>query len=410
MKIIKYLKKSKYCSNKKRKINRTLLALTLLAFNSLVFVNNSNAAEAKPIVPSNVQEIATSQGIKVRIKDVSRLKGEETYELTGYGIVTGLQGTGDSDNTLIQRTMSNLLKNFNIYVNEKDLKLQNSAAVMVTVKVSGSHSKGDFVTATVSAIGDSESLFGGVLMMTPLLGPDAKIWGIGQGSLTIGGYTYGSSEPGGEKQTKNVPSSGVINNGVKLVRDIGLDLSTQTELVYVLHDPDYTSAVNVSESINKVFPGVALAINAAQITVKVPKKFRDENNILGFISNIDQMYFRADSIAKIVFNERTGTLVIGENVKISHAAISHGNLFITVKSTLGVSQPNAFGQGDTKVIQNQETNTQEVKSQLIEMERSTTVKEVVDGLNALGVSARDIMVIFHALKAAGALHATIEAI
>ena len=405
---INYQKVKKYCINK-------FLTLGVITSSVFFMTNNIKAAEVTTQRQTKAQfqqsqSLQNNNGIKVRIKDVSRLQGEETYELTGYGIVTGLMGTGDSDNTLIQRTMSNLLKNFNIYVEEKDLKLQNSAAVMVSVKISGSHSKGDFVTATVSAIGDSESLYGGVLMMTPLLGPDAKVWGIAQGSLTIGGYTYGSSEPGGERQTKNVPSSGVVNNGVKLVRDIGLDLTKQDELVYVLHDPDYTSAVNVAKSINKAFPGVALAKNAAQVTVKVPKKFHDENNIMGFISEIDQMYFTADSIAKIVFNERTGTLVIGENVKISHAAISHGNLFITVKSTLGVSQPNAFGQGDTAVIQDQKTDVQEIEGQLVEMKKSTTVKEIVDGLNALGVSARDIMVIFHGLKAAGALHATIEAI
>ena len=348
--------------------------------------------------------------LKVRIKDVSRLKEDTSYELTGYGIVTGLAGTGDSDKTLIQRTAANLLQNFGIAIEERDIKAKNIAAVMVTVTVKGNHSKGDMLTGQVSVIGDCESLQGGVLLASPLYGPDAKIWGIGRGPITLGGFSFGSSDAGGSQSIKNHPTTGVVVNSVKLVRDVGFDYSEAKILSYVLNEPDYTSANNFAKTVNRRFPGAAVAKSSAVIDVAVPRKYQEQNNVTALISDIGQLLFEADNKAKVVFNERTGTLVIGENVKISRAAIAHGNLFIQVKNTVGVSQPAPLSDGATVTVPDQRTEVTETKVPIVEIEPATTVKDVVDALNSLGVSSRDIMVIFHALKEAGALHAELEAL
>ena len=367
----------------------------------LTMVNNTVAA---------LQAVGAGNKFKVRIKDVSRLKGDESYELVGYGVVTGLAGTGDSDKILIQRTVSNLLQNFNIVVEERDLKAKNLAAVMVTVTIKGNRSKGDLFTGQVSTAGDAASLQGGILQLSPLLGPDGKVWATSQGPITLGGYSFGSSDAGGSQSIKNHPTTGVITNGIKLVRDVGIDYTEAQNLTYVLNEPDYTSAVNFAKTINKEMPGAAVVKNSAVVEVAVPSKYKDQNNVPGLISDIGQLAFETDNVAKVVFNERTGTLVIGENVKISGAAISHGNLFIQVKNTVGVSQPGALAGGETVAVPDQETDVSEEKVPLVELPPSTTVKDVVDALNSLGVSSRDIMVIFHALKEAGALHAQLEAL
>ena len=381
-------------------MKKILMKAGLLLLCTLVF-NNADAA---------LQAVGSDNGFKVRVKDVSRLKGDESYELVGYGVVTGLAGTGDSDKILIQRTVANLLQNFNIVVDEGDIKAKNLAAVMVTVTIKGNRSKGDLFTGQVSTAGDAESLQGGVLQLSPLLGPDGKVWATAQGPITLGGYSFGSSDAGGSQSVKNHPTTGVVTNGIKLVRDVGIDYTLAESLTYVLNDPDYTSAVNFAKTINKVLPGAAIVKNSAVIEVAIPNKYKDQNNIPGLISDIGQLVFATDNVAKVVFNERTGTLVIGENVKISRAAISHGNLFIQVKNTVGVSQPGAFAGGETVQVPNEETEVKEEKVPLVELQPTTTVKDVVDALNSLGVSSRDIMVIFHALKEAGALHAKLEAL
>jgi flagellar P-ring protein precursor FlgI len=358
----------------------------------------------------------TKQPLAVRVKDVARIAGDdETYTLVGYGVVAGLNKTGDSDKTLIQRTIANLMQNFNIIVDEKDLKAQNSAAVMVTATIRGSKRKGDLVQANVSSIGDAKSLLGGVLLLTPLLGADAETWGIAQGPITTGGFSFGSDDAGagGNQVTKNHPTSGMLTNGVKLLRNVGINYKNTDVLTYYLRRPDFTSSVNMAKSINKKFFGAAIAEDDATIKVRVPKEYKEEDRVTAFISEVEQLYFDVDSMAKVVFNERTGTIVMGADVRISNAAVSHGNLYVKVKNTVGVSQPGAFVEAPgatTEKITDQQTDVKEEKRRVMELPNITTVGDLVKALNALGVSSRDIIIIFHCLRSAGALHAQLESI
>ncbi len=348
--------------------------------------------------------------MKVRIKDVARLSGNESYTLTGYGVVVGLAGTGDSDSSLIQRTISNIMQNFNVIVDEGDVKAKNTACVMVTATIKGKAHKGDVVEATVSAVGDSKSLLGGELLLTPLLGADGEVWAISQGPVTTGGFLFGSTDPGGNQQVKNHPTAGMLTNGAKLMKDVGSDIKSKDLITYYLRSPDFTAAVNLAESINGKFFGSSVAIDSATVRVRVPNEYKDEERIAQFISEVEQLYFSTDSAARVVFNEKTGTVVIGADVKISEAAVTQGNISISIKKFEDVSQPAAFSnRGETKVTNDEQTNVKDDKGKFIRIPDTTTVGQMVDVLNGLGVGARDMMIIFHALRAAGALHAELEA-
>lgn len=346
---------------------------------------------------------------RVRIKDVARLAGNETYTLTGYGIVVGLNNTGDSDEILIQRTVSNMLQSFNIIVDEDDIIAQNCAAVMVTGTIKGNAHAGDQVTVAIDSIGDSRSLSGGKLLLTPLLGSDGEVWATAQGPVTTGGFAFGDGGAGGEQVIKNHPTSGILTNGAKMVIDFTNEIVNNDAITYYLRQPDYTTAVNFSDTVNKSFFGSAIAKDATTIKINVPKNYTGQGGLSKFISEIEQLFFETDQAARIIFNEKTGTIVIGENVRISNAAVSHANLSVNIKNTQNVSQPNPFAEGQTQVTDDQATQIKEQKGGFKELPSTTTVGDLVETLNSLGVSARDIMIIFQLLREAGALHAELEA-
>lgn len=363
--------------------------------------------------------------LMVRVKDVTRLKGQESYTLTGIGIVTGLDGTGDSDKLFPRRMLSNVLQAFNIIVKETDLKAQNISVVSVTATINRPSHKGDMISATVGAIGDASSLQGGELMLTPMSGPDGEPWGYAQGPVVTGGFKFGGLNPeagggavgGGQTIQKNHANAGMLNNGVKLIKDVGLGIDESDVLTVILKNPDYTSSVKISEAINSKFFGSAVAVDDATVKVRVPMEFREEGQISLFISDMQQLYFSPDSVAKVVFNERTGTIVIGGNVRISSAAVAHGNITVNIKNTADVSQPSPFleltgagaGAGiKTQPVINQTTTVKEDKVPLFELPDTTTVGDLVKVLNTLGVSPQDVMIIFQVLRAAGALHAELE--
>lgn len=351
--------------------------------------------------------------LKVRVKDVARMSGTENYTLTGYGVVVGLAGSGDSDSSLIQRTISNIMQNFNVIIDENDVKAKNTACVMVTATIGGKAHKGDMVEASVAAVGDSKSLLGGELLLTPVFGADGEVWAIAQGPVTTGGFLFGSDSAGGNQQVKNHPTAGMLTNGAKLLKDVGIGIANRDILTYYLRNPDYTAAVNLAESVNKRFFGTSVALDSATIRVRVPNEFKDEDRISQFISEIEQLYFDNDAAARVVFNEKTGTIVIGAEVRISEAAITHGNIYVNIKRMEGISQPAPFSNtGTTQRTNDETTNVKEEdkKARFVAVPNTTTVQEMVSVLNALGVGSRDIMIIFHALRAAGALHAEIEAL
>lgn len=372
--------------------------LSLLLTMTALLVGESPAAE-----PS-------ADGIRVRIKDVARVQGVERHTLTGYGLVVGLAGTGDSDQELTQQTISSLLQNFNIVVDPTKLKSQNTAVVMVTAVVDTSAHAGDAIPATISSIGDATSLTGGELLLTPVLGPDAEVWATGQGAVSTGGYSAGSSGAGGETQTKNNPTTAILTNGVKLVHDVGLDLEDSKTVSLLLKSPDFTTAVNMADSINQEFPNSAIPVDRGMVRVAVPRSYGEDHAVIRFIGDLEQVRFAPDAIAKVVFNERTGTIVFGGNVQISQVAITHGNLTISIKNTEGTSQPAPLSNGTTERMTDQATSVHEERVPVHILPEVTTVAELVAALNALGVTPRDTIVILHALREAGALHASLESI
>ncbi len=355
-------------------------------------------------------QTAEESGMKVRIKDVARFKGVEQHMLTGYGLVVGLDGTGDSDEPLTQQTISNVLHNYGMSIERDDLIAQNTAAVMVTATVRGSANKGDNIPATVSAVGDASSLTGGTLLLTPLKGPDGEVWAQGQGNLTIGGYSFGGGggEGGAETVTRNHPLVGTLTNGAKLLRDLEADVQKKGEVVICLDDPDYTSAVNMAQAINEEFPGVARAKDAATVSVQIPRQYIEERRENVYMGKLEQISFRTDEPAKVVLNERTGTVVFGGDVKISKVALTHGNITVRVKTTPQVSQPPPLGSGETRVVEQQETDVQTEQQRIQLMPEIATVEKLVTVLNTLGATPRDIMVIMHSLRDSGALHAKLR--
>lgn len=351
------------------------------------------------------------EGVQIRIKDVARIQGVESYTLTGYGLVVGLAATGDSDQELTQQTIASLLQNFSIVVDPGSLKSQNTAVVMVTARVETSANAGDTIAATVSSIGDATSLTGGELLLTPVLGPDAEIWATGQGAVSTGGYSVGSGGAGGETQAKNNPTTATLTNGVKLVHDVALNLESSTSISLLIQNPDFTTAMNMADAINREFPNSAIPVDRGMVRVGVPRTFQEEHAVIRFIRDLEQIRFLPDAVAKVVFNERTGTIVFGGNVQISQVAITHGNLTISIKNTEGVSQPAPFSKGgETARMTDQTTTVNEERVPIHLLPDVTTVAELVSALNALGVTPRDTIVVLHALREAGALHAKLESL
>jgi len=348
---------------------------------------------------------ATAEGLKIRIKDASRIDGMESYFVTGFGIVVGLNGSGDSDKELTQHTLSNMLKNFNIDITESELKVKNCAAVKITALIRGGLHKGDTVNATISTVGNATSLQGGTLLMSPIIGSNGKICGIAQGSLVVGGFSFGEAGPGGDTVIKNVPTGATLVNGLKLTKDFGNnDYLLSNKINFLLKEPDFTSAQNMAAVINTKFNGSAIADTESQVRVNIPKSFTDQNKRVAFISQLQQLRFEVDRLARVVINERTGTIVVGGEVKISEVAISHGNIIVNIKNTTRVSQPTPDG-GRTVVANDGKTKVNEELPLLHQIPAISNIQELVTALNKLGVTPRDMMSIFQTLREAGALHA-----
>ncbi len=363
------------------------------------------------LISMNIAKAADYSGkVKVRVKDVARIKGFEEYSLIGYGIVTGLNGSGDSDSTLIQSTLSNVLNNFNIKVSETDLKAANCAAVMITLVVDKSAHKGDMIQATISSVGDAKSLTGGTLLMSSIKGEDNTTWATAQGPITTGGYSFGSdSEEGGNQVVKNHPTVGILANGAKLVKDIETDTSFNDVVTFYLNSPDFTTAVNFEKAVNEKFIASAVAKNSSTLNIQIPAEYKAENRVTEFISELEQLLFTTDQEAKVVFNEKTGTIVVGGNVKISAVAIAHGNVTVDIqKVSEGVTASPFEGDAQIEKTNNTKVNIDEPPAKLFPIPNTTTINDLVKVLNDLGVSPRDMMLIFLALQKSGALHAKIE--
>lgn len=344
---------------------------------------------------------------KVRIKDLAQIQGVQVNHLFGYGLVIGLNDSGDSQSTeFTVQSITAMLNKMGITVPKDDVTIKNVAAVMVTAELPAFAVAGSRIDISVSSIGDADSLYGGTLLMTPLQGVDGEIYALAQGPVSIGGFSFsGGGSTGGSSAVKNVPTTGVIPNGAVVEKEVPSTLVKNREIKISLREPDFTSAKRMTETINNLFIDTATAKNAATVCVVIPNEFIMEEKVVEFISMIENLEMEPDVAAKIIINERTGTIVAGSNVRISLVAVSHGNLNVVIKSNPVISQPNPFSDGTTVSTDDTELEVKEESNPLVLVEDGVSIGEVAKALNALGATPRDLIAIFQAMKKAGAIQA-----
>jgi flagellar P-ring protein FlgI len=345
-----------------------------------------------------------AQAQAARVKDLTLVEGGRDNQLVGYGLVVGLAGDGDSNAVTTMRTVANALQRHGLTVPSDQVKAKNAAVVMITADIGAFLKPGSRIDVTVASMGDAKSLQGGVLLQTPMLGADGRVYAVAQGPVAVGGFLGGAGGGGGATVQKNHPTVGLISNGAIVEREIPAAIVQDGVLSLHLHNPDFTSASRMAQAINAVFTGAASAKDAATVAVKVPPYFTGKQ--VDFLAELGVIEVTPDTLARIVVNERTGTIVATSTVRISQVAISHGSLTITVSSNLAVSQPNAFNNtGQTAIVPNTQTDVNEVKGGFSVMNEAPTIDRLASGLNALGVSTREMMSILQTLKRSGALQA-----
>jgi len=339
-----------------------------------------------------------------RVKDITMVEGGRDNQLVGYGLVVGLAGDGDSNSTATLNTVGNILRRYGLTMNASDIKVKNAAAVMVTADISAFLKSGSRIDVVVASLGDAKTLQGGVLLQTPLLGADGRVYAVAQGPLAIGGFIGGAGGAGGATVQKNHPTVGSISNGAIIEKEIPAAFVHDNTLRLLLRDPDYNTAARMAEAINTRWNGAALANDAATVTVTLPGDYRGRN--VAFIADLGDIETTPDTLARVVINERTGTIVATSTVRISQVAIAMGSLTITVTQQQGVSQPGAFSQGGTtQLVNSTQTTVNESKGGFVVVKEPPTIERLAAALNALGVSTRDMMAILETLKRSGALQA-----
>ena len=343
----------------------------------------------------------------VRLKDIAEINGVRKNQLVGYGLVVGLDGTGDGKKAVFTaQSIASMLQKMGVTINKADIKVENVAAVMVTADLPPFAKKGNRVDVLVSSMGDAKNLQGGTLMMTPLKGVDGKIYAVAQGPVNTGGFGAGGNA---SMVVKNFPTVGRVLSGAIIEREVPHQFNQRDSLLFSLHNPDFNTAATVVNTINATYAQpVARAEDAGTIKISIPEPY--VGNAVPFLASLSTIEVEPDNDAKVVINERTGTVVMGEQVRISTIAIAHGNLSIVVKENANVSQPLPFSDGRTAVTPNTQINVEEDASKLMVVPKGIRIGQVVNALNALGVTPRDLIAIFQAIKAAGALQADLEVI
>lgn len=350
--------------------------------------------------------LPTRADASVRIKDISSIKGVRGNQIIGYGLVVGLNGTGDKQGTeFTVRSLTSLLAKMGIGVDADQVKVKNVAAVMVTASLPPFARVGARMDAVVSSLGDSTSLEGGTLLVTPLFGTDSQIYAIAQGPLSVGGFSVGGG--GGSSIQKNHPTVGRVANGVTVERELEYTIENKSEFEVALGMPDFTTAQRAVEAINVHFDSpVADALDSGTLRITVPHDYAGD--VVAFMSEVETVEVDPDVAARVILNERTGTVVMGANVRISTVAVAHGNLSVTIGVVREASQPSPFGEGDTVIVENEFPVAIEESANLSVVEGGVTIAELVRGLNAMGVTPRDLIAILQAIKASGALAAELE--
>ena len=349
---------------------------------------------------------APSAGDAIRVKDLGRIQGWRDNALVGYGIVTGLAGTGDSPtNRATRQALANVLSQFSLTVAPEQIQSRNVAVVMVSAALPAFAREGDALDVTVNSAGDARSLLGGSLLLTPLKGPNGRIYALAQGPLSVGGYRYDAN---GNVIQKNHPTVGSVPGGAVVEVGMGGEVAAAGQnLTFVLSEPDYTTANRIAEAINaQVGAGLAKAHDASGIDIAVPDAQREQ--LVAFVARLESVAVVPDRRAKVVINERTGTVVAGGDVTISRVAISHGDMKISIATQNAVSQPSVIGRGGEGVRTMPYSNTQMDVDEANGpgyLASGTTVADLVQSLARLKTSTRDVISILRAIKAAGALHA-----
>jgi flagellar P-ring protein precursor FlgI len=339
--------------------------------------------------------------IAQRIKDVAYITGESAEQVIGYGLVVGLAGSGDTQrSTFTLQSITSMLKRFGITVPTDNLQTRNVAAVMVTTTIDSYLKPGSMFDVTVSSLGDASSLAGGTLLLTPLSNINGKVVGFSQGAVAVGGYDIRT--PSGSRISKNFALAGRVPMGGILQQPLEKDSLSTKQISVFLREPDVNTSNNIMIAINTKFGNqVAYAIDASEIIVKIPAD--KQNNVIGFLADLETINVQTDEAAKVVLDERSGTVVAGNNVKILPASITHGNLNITIRSYPIISQPNPMSNGTTQVFNNLIPYASQDSTNTIAIQGASTVQQVAAALNSLKVSPQDIIAIFQALKKAGAL-------
>ena len=371
--------------------------------------------------------IYPSMGMPARIKDIASIKGIRPNQLFGYGLIVGLNGSGDKGGTgFTIQGLVNMLERMGVHVSAADVKVSNVAAVMVSATLPPFARIGKKIDITLSSIGDAKSLSGGTLLLTPLQGVDGKVYALAQGAVSIGGYSVGGADGGGV--TKNHPTVGRISGGATIEREIPLSIMNKQELTIMLDNPDFNTVTRVADAINtRLEESLATPIDSGTLKLKIPERL--QGKVVNLIARVGDLEVTPDNIAKVIVNEKTGTVVIGQNVRIQKVAVAHGNLSIQIKETQEVSQPQPFAPsgegaapvqvgdgiivapgGSTVVSPDSDVSVAEEKSRLILIPPGNTIDELVKALNAIGVTPRDLITILQALKAAGALQGELEII
>jgi flagellar P-ring protein precursor FlgI len=344
------------------------------------------------------------EAASVRIKDIVNVQGVRGNDLVGYGLVVGLNGSGDSLRSIpfTEDSLINLLERLGVNIEGEDVQAKNVAAVIVTATLPPFARSGSEIDATVSAIGDAKNLLGGTLVLTPLLAADGNVYAVAQGTVIAGGFEASGRA---ESVTQGVPTSGVVASGARIEREVDFALDELRSVRLALRNPDFTTARRIEGTINReVGLEVARILDSGTIDIAVPHVFA--NRVAAFVSAIENLAVTPDQPARVVVDQRSGTIVVGADVRISEVAVSQGNLTVRVTETPQVSQPNPFAEGSTVVVPRTdvEVDTQ-AGNRVAVLGEGATLAELVQGLNALGVGPRDLIDILSAIKAAGALHA-----
>ena len=348
-------------------------------------------------------------GAASRIKDITDFEGIRDNMLVGYGLVVGLDGTGDRLNNtpFTLQSLESMLERRGVNIRNANLNTRNVAAVMVTATQPAFARHGTRIDTTISTLGDATSLRGGTLLVTPLLGADGEVYAVSQGQVAIAGFS--AQGKSGSKVTKGVPTSGRIANGAIIEREIVFALASLESINIALRNPDLTTARLIAQAINTRLGGqVAKMSDPGTVRLTVPPAFR--NDVATLLTEIEQLRVQPDQVARVLIDERSGVIVMGQNVRIDTIAIAHGNLTIRISETPQVSQPGAFAPAGstTTGVERSQIDIEEDKSKLMLLQKGVNLQDLITGLNALGIGPRDMITILQTIKAAGALQAEIE--